>query len=84
MGGYQWPQKSNGGRGRTGFCLGVLDTCLGASNVGHWNVQRLTLDASSCSVQHSREVLGHCLWDFGLGWLRLSLKIVLGLGLGSV
>ena len=80
VGGCQWPQKSNGGRGCAGSCPGVLNACLGASNVGCWNVQRLTLDAGSCSVQHSRGVLGHCLWDFGLGWL----EVVLGLGLGSV
>ena len=33
----------------------TLDAGIGASNIGRWNVQRLTLDAGLCSIQHSRE-----------------------------
>ena len=62
------------------WVLWFLDAGIGASNIGRWNVQRLTLDAGSCSVQHSREVFEVFLWDFLLGWF----EVVLGLGLGGV
>ena len=50
-----------------GFCLNALDAYLGASNIGRWNVQRLTLAAGMSASNVGRCNVQRLTLDAGSG-----------------